>query len=274
MRKPKTFITTIRHLHSSGRWDRAAALLLSDLRQWVKQVVPHLITLTEVGDGQRGRILEQLAGFQRVQHAPAIGADECAVLFDTGMFELVDWESVAVSDRTYRRINGKQSPKFYALNVALRLREHPDEIIVVSVIHTPSSVETPRGWADGERPLVYRDVVHGWKRAVGVFARAVKAKERAAGRKVRVHRLLTGDFNLNMLKAWVRAYLGTVFGNLTQLWSKVRPNSGTHGARVIDTSWLSRGLRALKAKVLAQSPSSDHKAFWEDLAILPRRARR
>lgn len=136
-------LPVIRHLHASGRWDRPGTVLHQELLQWIADLLPDVITGTEAGDGDRGRAFT-LPGFQRVQHGNAVGADECVLAFREAVFELIDWESVPVSNATYKRANGKPSPRFFALNVALRVKGL-NEVVVFSVLHTPSAVDSPRG---------------------------------------------------------------------------------------------------------------------------------
>jgi hypothetical protein len=262
-------LPVVRHLHASGRWDRFERILRSDIERWIADLLPDVITLTEAGDRGRGQALER-PGWTRIQHKPAIGADECALGFREAVLRLVAWESVPVSKATYKRVNGKRSSRFYALNVALQLLEDPDEVLVFSILHTPSAVDSPTGWRKGPRAVVYRLVVVGWKHAASKFARSIRKDLRATHPQVRVHRVIVGDFNLHVLRAWARKYLGSVFSRLAMTWDRIKPNRGTLGRRVIDTAFLSRWLRAIRARVLVQTKSSDHRTFWQDLAILRR----
>jgi Endonuclease/Exonuclease/phosphatase family len=260
----------VRQVHASGRWDRFERILRADIERWIADLRPDVVSLTEAGDRGRGQALER-PGWQRVQHRPAVGADECALGFREAVLRLVDWESVPVSKATYKRVNGKRSPRFFALNVALQLVEDPDEVLVFSVLHTPSAVDSPAGWRKGPRAVVYRLVVWGWKRSANRFARSIRKDLKATRPKVRVHRVIAGDFNLHILRAWARKYLGTVFTKLAATWDRIKPNRGTLGARVIDYAFVSRSLRVLRARVLVLTRSSDHRTFWQDLAVLRRR---
>lgn len=258
----------VRHLHASGRWDRSGSVLHAELLQWIAELLPDVITGTEAGDGDRGRAYV-LPGFKRVQHGNAVGADECVLAYREAVFELVDWESVPVSNATYKRANGKDSPRFFALNVALRIIG-TNEVLVFSVLHTPSAVDSPNGWRPGRRAVVYKLVAVGWRSSARKFTRRVRKQ---LGRRFRVHKVLCGDFNLHLLRPWARNFIASTFPSLTQLWTKVKPNGGTLGYRVIDTSLLSRFLQAVSARVLGQPRSSDHRPFVEDIAIRPRRKR-
>lgn len=269
LRTWRTFLV-VRHLHASGRWDRALELLRADLERWIDAIHPDVVTLTEAGDGGRGRALIR-PGWRRIQHAPGVGVDECAIGFRAAVLRCLDWQSVPVSALTYRRKNGRRSPRFFALMAALQLVEAASEVIVYSVLHTPSAVDGPKGFRGGMRTLVYRAVIPGWKLATWRFARQVRKDLRARGIKVRVHRVLVGDMNLHLLRTWAKRYLAGALAGLASVWDRVKPNGGTLGWRLIDTGWLSRWLRAIAGQILGQARSSDHKAFWYDAAILPRR---
>lgn len=269
LRTWRTFLV-VRHLHASGRWDRALELLRADLERWIDAIQPDVVTLTEAGDGGRGRALIR-PGWSRYQHAASVGADECAIGWRDAVARLVAAQSVPVSRLTYARKNGKRSPRFFAAMAALQLVEAAGEVIVYSVLHTPSAVDGPQGFRGGMRSVVYRAVIPGWKFATWRFAHQVRKDLAARGIKVRVHRVLVGDFNLHLLRKWAKAFLGRIFTGMANLWDQVKPNGGTLAWRLIDTAWLSRSLRAIAGQILGQARSSDHKAFWYDAAILPRR---
>lgn len=246
---------TICHLHASGRFDIRENLLASDLGKWIELVDPSVITLTEAGDGGRGKALTR-PGWHRVQGRPGIGSDECALGFRDDTWRLVAMASVPVSPMTYARLNGKQSPRFFALLVVL---EHlaSGELVLFSVLHTPSHVETPNGWRAGDRQTVYRSVLRGWRKQARAFASKHGAKSR----------VLTADLNLNVRKGWVRSFFTSQFPHATMTWDKIRTGGGTLGGRLIDSSILSRRVKALGARVMPKGPSSDHRAFVERLEI-------
>lgn len=250
---------TVPHLHASGRWDRRESLLKADLDRWLR-LNPHVtvVTLTEAGDSSRGHALER-PGWERVQGAAGAGTDECALGLLHDEWRVVYRASEPVSGMTYLRRNKKRSPRFFALVVVLEHRATGTRVLF-SVLHSPSAVETPNGWARSARPTVYRDVIRGWKAVTLKAARANKVNAR----------VLSADLNLNLHKPWVRGYLRGVFPGLASTWDGLLTRvGGTLGKRLIDSSLVSHRVHVDTARILPQSPSGDHRAFIERLTITP-----
>lgn len=244
-------------VHSSGRWDRPERLLREDVEEWIKDWAPDVITATEAGDFDRGDALDA-PGYVRCQVTGGgrPGADECAVALSRETMRLVHFEAAVVTRERYRQGTGKlRAP----LNALVVVGEHIETgvRICLGVIHLPSSVQDGDEWARGPRVAAYRSAVRGLKKLVHRIAKRYKALP-----------WITADWNLDLGRLWVRAYLHGIWPGKHFTWSKKDAGGeGTHGPRLIDFSVLSRRLRVTFAKVLASVRSSDHRPFVQRVAL-------
>lgn len=261
----------LRHVHSSGRYDRPKRSVRSALEAYAAAGAK-VITLTEYhGPDHRAALLEFA-----MTHSWTVAQDTSddrsagngAILLAPG-YRLVQFWSPQLTDHEQRRGPGGPKPP----HAATALVEHDPDAggtgirFVVSVVHLPPNVEGdfrrrgPFKGAPGARGgKAYR--VWLWLTIVAAWKAHLRAVRKAHGVK---RRILVADFNLNLERRWVRNLLRARFPGLKVTWRRF-PGPGTHHKRVIDAT-LTNLTVIDPAALMADDPSSDHRPYVETLGL-------
>jgi hypothetical protein len=241
----------IRHIHSSGRYDRSDAAVKKAIGRYVDDA--NLITLTETQKRDK-QTLSQPGWTVAKYYGPGDG-DSTVITKDSEWRVLAKW-SKQLSQYEQRRGPGGPPPP-HSLTVLLQ-NKHTDRQLLVSIAHLPSHVEGDwfkpgsfRGYA--WRVFVWRDAVRTWKRHVKRLAKAHNAKV-----------MMVADWNLNFKRRVFRALVKTLFPMLHLTWQSPFPADGTHHHRVIDATLTNLRVKR-KARLYQDDASSDHRPYIETL---------
>lgn len=219
--------------HASLRFDRSKTQARSAVQKY--RQAASILTLTEVHN-RRSVYAQDGWG--------AVVAADSAVTWDQSI-----WRNVGSRTQYYHGFSGGKSLTPGVPMVALEHRFTRARVLVASV-HTPATVEAIFSSAH-PRVQTYKYVIKAMKADTEAAAKAFKAEAIAVG----------GDWNLNIHRDWVRAYMKSSLPGWTTQWDKSRPNAGTHaGGRLIDAV-IGKGVTFRAGKVLPSHPSSDHRAI-------------
>lgn len=235
-------MTTI--VHASGRFDRPLGALddqLADLTD----------TASIVGVTEQGRMTRARRNTLRRRgwgwiHIDERGADDCALLYDGGVWVVDGWvRAVQLTRITWRRVakyGGKITPPVHALVVPLRSIRKNRRRRVAIVVHMPtrSSVLRRRAWASCGNGLV----------------RLVK-QLRAADPLVKI--IICADWNADWHNPKDRELLEDLARRLKVniAWAVHPTSEGSHGRRLIDGVWTDLDIE--DAAVLPPHRASDHR---------------
>jgi len=222
----------MKRLHSSGWWEADPDAVRTAVAHWASEGHAY-ITRTEAARHRRELTHPDYQTF----HARGInGEAECAVMVR------VDRTCVAHPVRlSPLLIPRRMGDQCWAMHVT-ETAPLPHYTIV---IHLPSGVEGLRGLERGAQAEVWRDSIEGLKRLVDSLDGPV---------------IITGDWNVNLRRKWVRALLSEHFPGFEHTAYPTK-TQGTHGRRVIDFS-LARGFTST-GEVVSSLHSSDHRAISE-----------
>lgn len=236
----------VRHIHSSGRYDRPDEAVRNALRRYASHA--DLITLTETQ--KRERNVLRMDGW-RVSKYSGAGTGDPAILTDSRIWEVLLMWSHKLTDKEQRRGPGGPPPP-HSLTVLLRNKGNGKRLLV-SVAHLPSHVEGD--WRDRTwRVQVWLEAHREWKRHVNWLRK-----------RYRVKVMMVADWNLDIKKRWVRAALKALHPRLKLTWREPF-EGGTHHNRIIDATVTS--LRVLREAVLFEDDaSSDHRPYFEVLGF-------
>jgi hypothetical protein len=245
---------TIRHRHSSSRYDRPASSLAAQVKQFTSSSA-NLCTFTEVNNDRRAATLKA-AGWQTVRgrESQPGQAQECAIMVRTQHFRVVAWGSKKVTEVTWSF--GKAPMQQWAVWCVL----DPGKVFV-SVLHCPSGVEGGKAWspdpADADNVKAWKAGVKGW----GDWTwKTVRPKY-----KTQKH-MLVADWNLNLREAWCREQIDSRLPEpLRCQWRTPYPKDGTHGSRLIDGTWADFG--GGDSFLVKDDASSDHRPYGDTLAF-------
>lgn len=238
---------TITAEHSSGLHSVEPAALKAALTKQLADE-PDFLSLTEMMSEARAAVLDDFPAYAVARARGAEGQDECAALLKRSTLPDFTFDAVRLSELPIPRRSGKFCDALVIKVDDSAIGPAHTRIIV----HLPSGVEDDlrdgAGGVEGAQARVYRDAIEGLKRLVASIAGPV---------------VITGDWNLDLRKAWVREYLKRHFPEFVPTWGAGDlPELGTHGARVIDFS-LVRGFSVTAAHVVPDFGASDHRAIRE-----------
>lgn len=252
-------MTTFRHTHASLRFSRSVKATLKALA-WHRERCD-LLTVTEIGNPNKADVLEGVPGWGSFRgRGPG---RETGVTWDKSVWQLVaEPLSVPIATETYRRKNGDRMPLRRAPVVHLRHRASGRDLFVLAV-HLPSSVEGVGGLSGkADRVAAYESALQGLGEVVDEI---LDAWPDAA-------LLVSGDWNLNLRRAWVRDLLEGSTG-LVSLWDDLEslPSRGWRPGtkRIIDGS-LGFDLTLRRGWIWAKRPASDHRPIHNVVAFAPR----
>ncbi|WP_426243668.1 hypothetical protein [Nocardioides sp. LHG3406-4] len=176
------------------------------------------------------------------------GRDECAITWDTAVWEAVDkgWAE-PLTARTFRLDDGRPRPRVHGIIQPLRHRAL-GRVVPVIGLHPPSGTDGGNALKTNDRARIAVDVLVGRRRL----------KKRLRKQYPGCQIVETADENVNQFKAWARQLLEKAGG--VAVWTAKRlPGRGTHrGGRLIDGMRFTRGLRLIKARVLDRVKPFDH----------------
>lgn len=238
LRRRRWSTAAVRQRHLSGKFSRSANLLRAQVE--AAAAVCDIITLTEVDHASRGQVLADLDGFTLVRGHDG-PAGESAILVRTNTWRVRAWSTeLLVDDVPAARSR---------IVVPIALLEHiaSGATLLLSPGHMPAGVEG--SWkARTARVVAHLACVRRWRRLVRRWRR------RYGPDAV----LVVADWNLNLLRLWVRAWARTSWPSLRPPRRKNTGTVGDLGRRLI--SWpLGRHLLDLTLRVLAPDPASDHR---------------
>ncbi len=255
-------------MHASGRYDVPGRVLEKDLDRLM--AVSDLVTTTEIHNRHRASALRE-PGWQRFWR-PGRLSGECGMSWRADEWELVTGTTARLTRKSFRlAANDRRKKVGHAATAVLR-SVATGRTVLVSVAHMPSNVESADGrhWSHDARDRVdaYKDAMRGWRAHVHAMI-----TEQAPDVV-----LVTGDWNLDLKRGWVRRWLrGQWRGlGLTNLdWKTPYPRGGTlvdhrfgrTRKRLIDATFMSGGSYAWAGHLYHDVASSDHNPFRETVTI-------
>lgn len=246
---PKPHRVRVQLDHHSSKWNRSRASLVAGLKASLDDG-SSIVTVTEIDLDRRGAHLDDALPGTQVCRGKAGDTGEVAIIVNTGVWQVVEYGVHVVGADTGPGV------RVIAVVAALMHRATGHRLIVATS-HLPSAVEGAYRVRDlGGRltatPLGRRAVEH--QRAVR------RTREHVREAYARYHAdawVFTSDWNLNVRRRWVRAWVRAVWPGC-QLPAHL-PAEGSHGDRLID--WpIGRGwFPTLSLRVLDKTPASDHR---------------
>lgn len=213
-----------------------------------------LLTTTEVDKNSRARCLRE-KGWWSVfgDKGPR---DDCGIAGRRERLERLYGDTTVLSDLTYKTERGTQSSRTVGAFAVVK-DKRTGLTGVVAVAHLPHGMqdEIRTGKIRSDVARAYRDIVRGLKREANRLARVWKA----------AWTMIVGDFNIDVKRLWVQAYLKRTFPTYKVNWTRPFPTAGTFGGRIIDLAML-RGLRVRRGpKIEPRHEGFDHRGFSEGL---------
>lgn len=253
-------MSLIRHIHSSGRYDRPASALASALASYGDREA-NLITLTEQANAKHRLALQTFTGDYNYDVVQGIGyGADCAIVVKKSDFTVLRVWAEKATKYEQRRGPGGPPPAEYI--TALLEDRKTTKRVIVSVIHLPSHVEwdwTDKGAYSGFawRVMVWRDAHRNWSKHLGQVKRSYKCTDL----------IMVADWNLNFKKRVFRVLLNTLHPTLKLGWYwKKLPTGGTEGTRLIDATLTNLKIKS-HAQLLVDDESSDHRPYVELLEL-------
>jgi len=258
----------LRHVHSSGRFNVSRRLLEKDLDRFMADT--DLVTMTEVHSTSRASALKE-PGWERFWQS-GHRRGECGMSWRTSAWTLVTGTTAVLTRKTFHTArNDKRKTVGRAASVVLR-SVSSGRTVLVSVGHLPTNVERAdgRGWSheSPDRVAAYKDAIAGWRRHVRAMV----------GEQAPDVVLVTGDWNLDLKRSWVRRWLRGKWDDLgiTDLtWKAPYPRGGTFvdhlfgrtRRRLIDGTLMSGGSYSWAGHLMHDIRSSDHNPYREAIAL-------
>lgn len=227
------------HLRPS-RWDRSPKSLKASLNASAFDNAT-VILLTEVADGKRPKALRQWANindWNLLHDTEPWQSGETAILAHVRTWSVIDWATVNIGPDL-----GPGLP--VVCTIAILKHRITGVTALVSVSHLPSAVESIWSVKGAKRIIAYRRMVVRYRKVVSAWRKEFKPDFEA----------VSADWNLDVLKAWVRAYLKSAFPKHKLVYSR---KGGTHGPRQID-AFLLRKVKG-NSSIMQAHRSSDHRA--------------
>lgn len=246
-------MTTIDHIHYSSLWSTPIGELEKDFDYYMART--DILTVTEVQNDRRSAKLAE-KGWKYFAATGVRGGDECAVAWKNSVWKLEWKKALKVSQKTWKRKGNTVAP-LHASTVVLRHKQTGFKLLI-SAMHFPALVEdvwrTPKAAQDA-RVQTYKRSITNWKKHIN--QQEMKHKPDGV--------ILTGDWNLDFKKNWVRNYVMSEFKprGFKLSW-KHFPSNGTHyRGRIIDAS-LFKGMKTKDGSKLVpkrKGKTSDHRGF-------------
>lgn len=243
-------VPAIRIAELSSRYDRSPESLLAQITKAAKTC--DIILLTEVNEQHRRAVLDDLPGWTLHQGAPVSNGAEVAVITRDGVWTAKHFEAI----QTAPDLPGPGGRTITAA-VVLR-RNRGGKTLAVSITHTPAGVEAH--W-DSPRASEYRKCIRRVRDLHARLRKDFKPDAEAA----------FADWNLNLHKPWVQAWIKSAWPSLTV--SSLIPKGATHaGGRLIDW-FVKRGWKVASWTIFDQGDASDHDGIRVTGSFLPRKVK-
>lgn len=226
----------MRALHASGEWDQPDSRVRTTADAWAE------LDLDFLSHTEARLHLDALKTITTMRLCHGKGDDgqtECALQVRNDRWRVIETKTVRLSHLVIPR----RKARCYALHVHVEDRATGQRHHRI-IIHMPSGVDGVFGIKHNAQGRVYRSALAGLAAYVDELDGPV---------------IITGDWNLHLLKRWVRALLAEHFPDFEH--TPLTAKGGTHGARFIDFS-LARGV-ALDAPRIMPNPASDHRGLAE-----------
>jgi hypothetical protein len=194
------------------------------------------------------------------------GAYECSLYYDVSEWAHIDSSAEQIAQTRYALGGKALKPALHALCVLLEHRATGKRVLFVT-IHEPSAIEEFLAGDPGAGNKYPR--IRALFEGLTGTRRAVRKYRKAHGRFATV---IGADWNLDVHKPWVRAFLKAHFPSYRLSWHAL-PNGGDHGNRLISASLYSRGL-ITKGSVLGRHTKPfDHARFTTEYRFRKARKR-
>ena len=239
----------VRHVHSSGRYDKSPESLERALRRYARSA--DVITLTEVSAEKRAQAMKAIPGWGHVRGTGGPAADESGI-----MWRDATWKLVAKYAHLLARDSGGVRLAVWSTTAVL-IHRTTGQLLLISVAHLPAGVEGDYHGKMTPKVAAHTLATARWRQAIN----AVADEHHVDGI------LAAADFNLDYHQTWVREWADRKFGRLKPAWADRLPDGGSHGRRLID--WALTDLRVTSAKLARDDASSDHRPI-RTVARLPR----
>lgn len=240
--------------HHSGRFSRSPQSLASVFNV-LRATGARRIGFTEISDPARRAALVEAC--RRAGWRLAYLGGDVGIAYDLAAFEVLEAMPTVVAELPYDGPRGHPRAPFTVLTTLVRSRTS-GLTYLDSIGHTPAHVATADGW----RGRTTRVLAH-WR-----GCRAWWADYRSKARLWRPTggRMLSADWNIDLRRAFARAYLRATFPAL-RLIADVRWVD-THDHRTVDAFLVGRSLRLRGRIRVLRTKASDH------LSVLVRLVRR
>jgi hypothetical protein len=251
-------MTKVNHIHSSSRFDRSDASLERAVRNYLSQA--SVVTMTEVNREGRERILRRVA--KELNFTVITGdlssRDDCAIIFDNDVFELVHGRTYTVQSKTYRTVDGRTVQPFGVATAVLRTKSTGRKT-AWTVGHTPPSVEGRNGLDGSLRAIVWMGYIRNWRKHWNMITKLYSTDGL----------VVVADWNVNLKRRAFQTLFRTLFPSLKSAWgSGPFPAGGTHGRRLIDfTLYRGKIRQSGKPFLMKDDDSSDHRPYKEVLYL-------
>jgi hypothetical protein len=194
------------------------------------------------------------------------GAYECSLYFDTREWTHAASSAEQIAETRYALGGKVLKPALHALCVLLEHRDTGKRVLFVT-IHEPSAIESiVEHDQDGQSK--FPRIVALFEGLTGT-RRAIRKYRKAHGRFATV---IGADWNLDVHKPWVRAFLKARFPSYRLSWHAL-PNGGDHGNRLISASLYSRGLMTKGSVLGRHTKPFDHARFTTEYRFRKARKR-
>ena len=245
---------TIRHGHSSSRYDRSSQSLTNEAKQFAKATDPqaNLITYTEVKS--REQALRDGLGDAFGVYQP--DQTDVAICWRKDKWKQQLKETHKLTDKVWTDGQGNSHQTWVA---TVLLRHNNGHTLWVSLCHLPSNVEAGCNVDSNKQGAAWKSALPGWK---SYWDNSRKQHKPTVG-------MVVADWNIDFHKQCWRQYVAGIWPNFWLSWRDPNmppENKGTHGDRLIDASWAST--KAKDCWLLPDDNSSDHRP-WAQIVEWP-----
>lgn len=242
----KKSTATVRHLHSSGRFDRGAGTWGSELQDLIKSKKVSIVTLTEAA-GRGDQAVSKWGGWNNV-------SGESIVAWDTQIWSKVDSKKVELAPGV---------PFFRSITanfVVLRHKETGERWLWVAT-HVPAGVSAGDGKFSNDARAVNK-----WKASMKDLSKefdAYKSKNNIELKRT----VISADWNIDLSRPNWQKIMKNYFPNKYTAVAVSYKGRGTYHNRVIDTSLVHASARVTEWDVIGDIKSSDHRPFFAEYKI-------
>ncbi len=242
----------LEHEHHSSRFDRSKASLNAYMERATRR--SGLITLTEVANDVRDDALRGHPNFavHQVETLHGEATSECATVYDKRLYIPVRRALVT------RLTDGPVSSGFSNVYMEVSTFDTVNDLrFKCGVLHSPAHVEGTRGWRKGSIDVkAYQEMMWNLRNLM----------DRWNHNPYIDGWMITGDFNLDWRKLWVRK-LAKQYPAKVNWYGRLPVTGGTHeGNRIIDWT-IYNFMKLYKTGLLPDDASSDHRPFYDTFIL-------